>query len=203
MAFYDTPITKLDAVNICLNSIGESSISTLEGQLPPDAQIAYDLVDEQSRQVQNIGWHWNRETRTLTPDINKWIQLPSNISRVRSINGSRTADVIQRGHRLYDRLNNTFEFDVGTQMEVEVYILLPFDELVQQAKECVAYRAAMIFQQRVQANGDVDKFLRDNAGTAWRQLIRAEHAVGRPNMLRDNWSSASVLNRGMFSRGMY
>lgn len=203
MAFYDTPINKLDAVNICLNSIGESSISSLDGVIPPDAQIASDLVDEQSRQLQNIGFHWCRETRTLTPDANGYLVLPSNTSRVRSINGSKTADIVQRGIKLYDRINNTFVFDAGTQMEVEIYIILPFDDLVQQAKECVAYRAAMIFQQRIMFSSESDKFLRDNAATAWRQLLRAENAVGRPNMLRDNWSSASVLNRGMFSRGMY
>lgn len=202
MAFYNTPLTKLDAVNIALNSIGESSIASLT-DCPPDAQMAADLVDEQARSVQNIGWHWNRETITLTPDNSGFLNLPANISRVRSINGSRTSDVVQRGSKLYDRLNNTFVFTSGTQMEVEVYYLLPFEDLVPQAKDVIAYRAAMVFQQRVHAGSEVDKFLKESAQQAWHSLLRAEHAVGRPNMLRDNWSSASVVNRGQFSRGAY
>lgn len=203
MSYYDTPMTKLEAVNICLNAIGESSIQSLSGIIPPDAQLASDLVDERTRHLLNIGWHWNREIITLTPDVGGYLNLPANISRVRSINGSRSADVVQRGQKLYDKANNTFVFTSGTKMEVEVYILLPFEDLVQQAKSYIAYNSAMVFQQRIHASSDVDKFLRDEAAGAWRSLLRAEQQVGRPNMLKDNLSSASILQRGYFARGAF
>lgn len=202
MAFYDTPITKLDAVNICLNSIGESSIASLDG-CPPDAQIAADLVDEVARSLQNKGWHWNRQSIVLTPDADGYLNLPNNTSRVRTMGPSLQYDLVQRGMKLWDKANNTFVFDPATQITVELYILLPFDDLVQQAKEFVAYRAAMVFQQRIHASDTEDKFLKENAMEAWRQLKRAETSVGRPNMLRDNWSTASALTRGQFNRGAY
>jgi hypothetical protein len=203
MAYYDTPMSKLDAVNICLNSIGESSIQSLVSDVPPDAQLAADLVDETSRSFLNIGWHWNREIIKLTPDVDGYLQLPANISRVRSINGSISADVVQRGTKLYDKSNNTFVFTAGTIMEVEVYLLLPFDDLVQQAREYIAYRSAMVFQQRIHASDTEDKMLKERVQSSWIQLVRAENQVGRPNMLRDNWAAASILNRGSFSRGLY
>jgi hypothetical protein len=202
MAFYDTPITKLDAVNICLNSIGESSIASLTG-CPPDAQLAADLIDEKARGIQNAGWHWNRQTVTLTPDINGYLILPNNISRVVTSGVSVMYDLVQRGTKLYDRKNNTFVFPAGSSYEVDMYILLSFEDMVPQAKDFVTYAAAMVFQQRIHASDTEDKFLKEAAQQALIQLKRAEHSVGRPNMLRDNWSSACIVQRGMFNRGAY
>ena len=50
MAYFNTPMTKLEAVNICLSSMGEPVINSLDNA-SVDAQIASDLIDEVGRTV--------------------------------------------------------------------------------------------------------------------------------------------------------
>lgn len=70
------PTTKLEAVNVCLTNIGEAPVTSLESGLLVDAQIASDIVDEISREVQSIGWNFNTEVFKLTPDTDGFINPP-------------------------------------------------------------------------------------------------------------------------------
>lgn len=200
MAYFDTLMTKLDAVNVCLSAMGEPSINELE-TAGVDAQIASDIVDETSRAVQGMGWHWNRETHTISPDVNGNIVLPSNTLRVDTIEDDKSTDVIQRGLKLFDRTNNSYVF--GDALKLELIVALPFDDLPFAAKNFITFRSARLMQQRALGSETLHKFNRDDEQRAWVVLLQDEAEVADASMLDDSWSTASILNRGWFARGAY
>ena len=98
---FPTPMTKLEAVNVCLSSIGEPPVNDID-TAGIDAQLASDIVDEISRTVQLKGWHWNRETHTLSPNNLGELVLPTNTAKVDSTGVENAFDVVRRGGRLFD-----------------------------------------------------------------------------------------------------
>lgn len=196
----NTPMTKLDAVNICLSSMGEPVINTLDGA-SVDAQIAADIVEEVSRSVQTEGWHWNRERHILSPNTNKEILLPSNTARIDTIEDDTSIDVIQRGIRLFNRITNSYIFD--KPLRLRIYVILLFEDLPLAAKNYVTYKAARLFQQRVLGSETLHKFGQEDERRAWLTLLQAESDTGDYNMLTDSWQTASILSRANFTRGGY
>lgn len=200
MSTYNTPMTKLEAVNICLSAMGETPVSTLDG-VALDAQIAADLIDETSRSTQAMGFHWNHEVHTISPDVNGYLIVPSNTLRIDTVDGSKTVDVVQRGSRLYDRVNNTYTFTEDAT--VELYVCLPFEDLPFAAKNFIGFRAARLFEQRMLGSETLQKFNENDEKRAWVLLIQDEADTADANMLYDSWSTASILSRGTFARGAY
>ena len=200
MTYTLTPLTKLDAVNICLSSMGEPQVNALDG-VAVDAQMAASLIDETSMTVQSMGWHWNREVHSLSPDTNNEIVLPANTARVDTVNGSQPTDVVQRGLRLFDVGNNTYQFT--SAIEVELYVILEFDELPLLAKQYITLRAARILQQRLLGSETLYKFAQADEQAAWIALQADHLAITDANMLNDSWSVGRILSRGYFARGNY
>lgn len=200
MTYTLTPLTKLDAVNIMLSSMGEPQINSLDG-VAVDAQMAASLIDETSMTVQSMGWHWNREIHSLSPDTNGEIVLPANTARIDTVNGSQTTDVVQRGQRLFDVANNTYQFT--DPLEVEIFVILEFEDLPLPAKNYITIRAARILQQRLLGSDTLYKFVQQDEQTAWIALQTDNAAVTDANMLTDSWSVGRILSRGFFARGAY
>ena len=194
MSYYDAPMTKLEAVNICLSSIGEAPVNTL-AELAVDAQIASDLIDETSRSVQTRCWYWNREQYKISPNNIGEIKLPSNVVRADSTGYDKYQfDVVQRGNRLFDRTNNTFTFT--KPVDIEMWMVLPFGDLPATAKQYVTFRAARLLQQRVLGAESVNKDTKENEASAYAMLIHDEASVEDANMLTDSFSTSSILWRG-------
>lgn len=200
MTYTLTPLTKLDAVNICLSSMGEPQVNALDG-VAVDAQMAASLIDETSMTVQSMGWHWNRELHSLSPDTNGEIVLPANTARVDTVNGSLPTDVVQRGLRLFDVKNNTFQFT--SPLELELYVVLEYEDLPLLAKQYVALRAARILQQRLLGSDTLYKYAQADEQAAWIALQADHLAITDANMLNDSWSVGRILSRGYFARGNY
>lgn len=200
MSFYNTPMTKLEAVNICLSSMGEPAINSLDGAAI-DAQMASDLIDETSRSVQAMGFHWNHEIHTLSPNVAGEIVVPSNTARIDTINDDKSIDVVQRGTRLFDRVNNTYTFT--DSLDVELFVFLPFEDLPFAAKNFITMRSARLLQQRLLGSDTLHKYNLPDEQKAWVLLLQDEADVADSSMLYDSWSTASILNRGWFSRGAY
>jgi hypothetical protein len=200
MAFENSPMSKLDAVNICLSSMGEPTINSLDG-VAVDAQMASDLIEETSMTVQSIGFHWNREKHTISPNISGNLLLPANTAKVDTVDGSKSTDVVQRGLRLYNVDENTYTFT--SPLTVELYVILPFDELPLAAKQYITIRSARILQQRLLGNETLYKFNAQDEKSAYAVLIQDDMENADYNMLTDSWSVASILSRGYFARGNY
>lgn len=190
---------RLDAVNICLSSMGEPTVNSLNG-VAIDAQMASNIITETSRSVQSIGWHWNRQKTTLTPATKtKFIELPSSYLRVDAVD--KTIDVVRRGNRLFDVANTTFKFT--EPVEVEVILKLEFNDLPYAAKQYVTMRSARLLQQRLLGNDMLYKFNLQDEQQAWATLLQDEIDISDLNMLKDSWSTQSILQRGWFGRGAY
>lgn len=194
-------MTKLQAVNICLNSVGASSVEDVDAG-GPDAQMAADLIEETSAYIQSEGWTWNREVFKLVPDKDKHIYLPANTINVDSVGVSKNIDVIQRGQRLYNKAENSYEFP-QTEIYVECIMALPWTDLPQAVRIFIAASSALVFQQRILSSESLDKFLEQKAKDAWIKIVRADMRDADYNMLKDNWSTASVVERAQFNRGAY
>ena len=95
--------TELECINIMLAAIGEAPVNS----------IAQSTLSEVNKSVQSEGWSFNTEIDvTFTRDNSNNINIASNILRIdANIHQHPTLDPIQRGLKLYDRLNNTYEFD--------------------------------------------------------------------------------------------
>ena len=123
--------TELEAINIMLAAIGESPVNSLIGTLPVDVKLAQSTLTEFNKEIQSEGWSFNTEIDvTLTRDDSKQIALSQDILRIdANIHQHPTIDPIQRGLKLYDRLNNKFEFDDPNNWQVIITILPLNDEI--------------------------------------------------------------------------
>lgn len=195
-----SPLSKLEAVNICLSAMGEPKVTDLDST-GADAEMALDLIQETSRSVQLKGWHWNKENYTLNPNGSGNIILPNNTGEVRTSDENFLDRYIQRGSKLYDTVNHTFVF---TQpVKVEITILLDWDDLNIPMRCLVTARAATILQERILGAPDLDAYIKTWAADAWNDLVRSENRVRKPNILRDNWSTNQIVQRQVFRSGAF
>ena len=69
--------TQLESLNIMLAAIGESPLNSRLGgidiytdTLPTDAQVALNILTEQSKMIQSEGWSFNTEIDVTLPRDN-------------------------------------------------------------------------------------------------------------------------------------
>ena len=193
-----TPTTELDAVNVMLTSIGESPVNTLGSGLQ-EAEIAEVVLDNVSRDVQSAGWHFNTEIRyTLNRNVVNEINLPANVIKVDKSTLLRDyeLDVVERGRKLYDRIGNTYTF--SKDIEVNMVVLLSFDELPEVARRYITLRAARTYQQRIIGNDTLSKMLAMDEQQAFVSLREAEAEVSDYNIF-DNYDTYRALDRNIKS----
>lgn len=187
-----TPTTELEAVNECLENIGQAPVSTISGDLGVDTQTALNFVRKVNRALQSKGWFWNTEKNyPLVPNNDGDILLPANMLAVKSTGDSNHRDVVARGQRLYDRENFTYTFTETIYSELTVG--LTFEELPETARRYIALRAARLFQNRIEGNADQEDSI--DEADAMSDLWREQLVVEKNNALTDNWSAFGIINR--------
>lgn len=186
-------MTLLEAVNQCLDAIGETPVQSLSSGLA-DAEQAERIVLEVSKDVQSKGWHVNTdEAVTLTPDINGFITVPLNTLRVDTTGESKHIDVVKRGNRLYNRTDHTFVFE--RPLVVDLVIELDYADLPYDLAYFVAKRAARVYQERTQGSVSQDSLVMRAEQEARAKVEDADAEESDTNILR---SSRSVrdIHRG-------
>ena len=181
-------IDKLDAVNYCLSILGSTPVGSLEDSLHPDADICLTRINEALLTIQKEGWWFNTEVNwALTPDANKDIDLPANTIKVLGIQGEF---VIQRGIKLYDSINNTYQFDNAVTVNLIVNLdwdLLPFS-VQESAKYLAAQRVCEIdLEDHIKASGEEKQFT-----ASYIQLKKEDLQIEQRNALR---SPKAMLTR--------
>ena len=182
-ADFTTPTTLIGAVNELLAIIGEAPISSLEGSLTADVATAKATLERVSREVQSAGWHFNTEVDyPLAPDVNGEITLPSNAVRV-DIDPTRHPglELVQRGTRLYDRVNHTYA--INQTIYANLVVLLPFEELVEAARMYITIRAGRMFQDRQVGSETLHGFNGRDEMMARALLVEAEDDTTNANIL--------------------
>lgn len=169
--------TQLEAVNTLLATIGESPVNALDSGLVEATQAEQTLANV-SREVQAQGWSFNTDLSfKLTPDSNGELILPNNCLSVDTIalRRSTESDLVQRGMRMYDRVKNTYAIDES--VEVDMVVLLEFDELPESARRYITIRAARMLQDRYLSSDSLHTFNSKDEQSAWFALREAEAGV--------------------------
>lgn len=187
-----TLTTELEAINQMLFAIGEAPVNAVNnGNV--DSAVAQSTLRNVSREVQQKGWHWNTdEGFKLLPDAdNGNITLPANTLKVDTTGDSMSLDLVQRGLRLYDRVNHTYAFT--TSVTVDLVAFLPFEELPEAARNYITLRAARRFQQNTVGSAELSGFGETDELRALVDLQNAEADSADLRMVQD-----ADLHRNVF-----
>ena len=186
--------TELEAVNIMLAAIGESPINSLTGTLPVDARLAQATLTETNKDVQSEGWSFNTEIDvTLTRDsLTKHISLSTDVLRVDpNIHQHPSVDAIQRALKLYDRLNNKYEFD--EDLICTIVYLRTFSEIPEPARRYIIIKAARVFVDRLVSDQGLRTYTQQDETRARAILMETDLCNADHNVLRGDPSLTSVF----------
>lgn len=170
------PLTALDAVNLMLLAIGSDLVdSLLVTDTNADADGALKTLQLTSREVQSLGWHWNREYNyPLEPDATTGVvEIPLNtltVSEVRS--GKWTRELVERGGKLYDSYAHTFA--IGETVMVDLMIALQFEELPSQARWYIAVKSVRRFAMDNLPSGSTFQYTKNDEQDALILLQQSE-----------------------------
>ena len=187
--------TELEAVNIMLAAIGEAPVNSLTGQVPVDVRIAQSTLIEVNKRIQSEGWSFNTEidVTLVRNQTTKQIELSTDILRIdANIHQHPTIDPIQRGLKLYDRLNNRYEFE--EDLICTVVYFRPFTELTEPARSYINIKAARVFVDRLVSDDALRTYTEQDETRARAILMETDLANGDHNILRGDPSLTSVFD---------
>ena len=167
--------TELSAVNSILGSIGQSPVTTLgtvttdstnTGQeivntfANPQIALIHNLLMEVTKDVQNQGWHFNKEDDVkVSPDDNGNFIIPTNYLRYDIHDGlyDRNRDVVRKNGKLYDNVLHT---DVFTEdFYFDITYLLAFNDVPPAIQRYIIARASVRAATQLVSNADLVKLL--------------------------------------------
>lgn len=136
-------MTTLEGINEIMALCGHLPVPSLDTGGPSAAAMAEVCIVEAERHVQTQGWHYNtHKDLELTPDIvTSKIALPTGTLTIDSWGQSAWRDVSQVGGYLYDRDNNTDEFD--DNLFVKVVLRFEFPCIPQPVQDYIVTVAAI------------------------------------------------------------
>ena len=191
-----TVTTKLEAINVMLTAIGESPVNTITSSTTTDVSIAIQILDNVSREVQSVGWHFNTDTNyLLAKNSSDQIVFPTNCLRVDNSNKDADLDLVERGRKLWDRENHTYT--ITKDIRVNITWFLEFTELPETARRYITIRAARIFQDRMLASETLHAFHQVDELSALSALKEHEGDT-RDHSIFDNYSTYRVIDRDNF-----
>jgi hypothetical protein len=192
-----TPTTTLGAVNSMLSTIGEAPVNGLNSGLV-EAETAETILNEVSRSVQADGWNFNSEPNySVAATSDGDVVLPTEIIRADLATTkyrSSTTEYIQRGNKMYDKANHTY--NIGKTLKLNVVVLLAFELMPEVARRYVSVKAARIFQERVLGSSTLSQMNRTDEQEALFSLKEHEGDNGDYNIF-DDYGTASVLDRSI------
>ena len=187
--------TELEAINIMLAAIGEAPVNSLTGQVPVDVRIAQSTLIEVNKRIQSEGWSFNTEidVTLVRNQTTKQIELSTDILRIdANIHQHPTIDPIQRGLKLYDRLNNRYEFE--EDLICTVVYFRPFTELTEPARSYINIKAARVFVDRLVSDDGLRTYTEQDETRARAILMETDLSNGDHNILRGDPSLTSVFD---------
>jgi hypothetical protein len=171
MALNFTPITELEAVNVMLQGIGEMPVNAVPAAGVSDASIAQDMLHRTSRQVQGMGLKCNSDYEyAISPDVDGYINIPSNALRVESY--YRYNDYAVRGRKLYDRKKQTLIFT--QKVYVDIVFFLTYLELPEHVKNYIVIKSSRKFQAETVSSPILFQFSEQEMFEAKAEMIRWE-----------------------------
>jgi hypothetical protein len=163
--------TKLEVMNNMLGVVGEQPITNVNSN-HPSALAASVQIDKISKEFQARGWWFNKEKNyTLNPEnATGFLILPQNTLDVDPCNPS--SKLVQRGRKLYDPLNHTF--DIGEPVDVNIVVQLDIEDLPEIAATYLKAKCAKDFYVNDEGDETKAKELKNDLVLAWAALQQAE-----------------------------
>ena len=194
--------TELESINIMLAAIGEAPVNSLTGTLPVDVKLAQSTLTEVNKEVQSEGWSFNTEIDvTLTRDGSNNIALSADVLRIDpNIYQHTNIDAIQRGLKLYDRLNNKYDFD--EDLICTVVYFRTFDEIPEPARRYITIKAARIFVDRLVSDDGLRTYTQQDEIRARAILMETDLSNADHNLLRGDPSLTNVFDTYNPSRAL-
>tara|TARA_R100001082_G_scaffold72503_1_gene41497 strand:+ start:121 stop:729 length:609 start_codon:yes stop_codon:yes gene_type:complete len=194
--------TELESINIMLAAIGEAPVNSLTGTLPVDVKLAQSTLTEVNKEVQSEGWSFNTEIDvTLTRDGSNNIALSTDVLRIDpNIHQHTNIDAIQRGLKLYDRLNNKYDFD--EDLICTVVYFRTFDEIPEPARRYITIKAARIFVDRLVSDDGLRTYTQQDEIRARAILMETDLSNADHNLLRGDPSLTNVFDTYNPSRAL-
>ena len=196
--------TLLDAVNVCLENIGEQPVDSLENEQIQDARIAQRTLLEIHEEGQTKGWSWNTEYNYPFQKDAKTnqIEVPEQVVEFSVDRYQYNGRFQLRGTKVYDLLNRTFILDdTITELQADVIWLLSWDEVPEAYNRWVTVRAARIFSDRSLGSEALFKYTLKDEQDAQAELARVELQQEAPNMLTGPFAFPTYQpNTGLMNR---
>jgi hypothetical protein len=187
-----TLTTELEAVNLMLQAIGESRVTTLDTATHEDAGDALRLLRHWNMTVQEQGWRFNyRKDVKLTRGADLDIDVPENILRVEPSYLSPEANFSMIEGKLFNLDTNSFEWADG--IYVNYVLLYDFEVIPQAARSYILQEAGLEFIGNEVPASNRGSFSAQRREMALRQLRRTESITRRPNMLTGSIHTLSML----------
>lgn len=181
--------TKLEAVNIMLQMIGEQPVNTILVQGFGEASLALTTLHNVSRTIQNDGLHCNVDVNyTLARNSDNEIPVASNILNIDFDDN----DLTIRSNKVYNRAEHSFVFD--KEVTGKVTWFLPFEELPSHVRNYIAIKAGRKFMLEVVGAIDMFKYTEQQEYDLMVMFKRNELRNKSVNML-DSYDAAKVLRR--------
>jgi hypothetical protein len=199
-----SPTTELEAVNQLLKAVGETPINTLDDLGFTDAAIARDTLRTKAREIQSLGWYFNRDySYYFTPAADGMVVLPKNALSIRPSTDD-TRRIVQRPDmgvtppvvKLWNADDSTFLFDTDNGPTVEVIWQFPFETLPEAARRYITVKAATQFQAQFQGSEQSYGFTTDDEKFALKVLTDEERLYEpRANVFNDSAAVSEIWTR--------
>jgi hypothetical protein len=178
--------TLLEAVNICLATIGESPVNTLDGQQVGEASQAERTLLEHHKAGQSQGWSWNREKAVVfvrDSGTNEFL-IPANVVQWAPSRLEWNGRFVARGNRVFDNQERTFSIPIDiASIEADIVSLLPWSQCSEVYNRWVTIRAARVFANRSVGNTSTYQLTQADEDRAWADLLRVDTAIVQPNVI--------------------
>ena len=178
---------ELGLINICLMAIGEVELppGTVVALLPlgTDASAARQVVTEVALEILGEGWWFNTEYYyEFIPDgITNEITLTTNMLKVDFGNTENRGRIVVRQGKLYDLVNQTFEFEENVYGDVTW--ATEYEDMPVSAYQYIGLRAARKFQQRIIGAGELFEYTLTDERDALVSLQREQSQIQDYNLI--------------------
>ena len=176
--------SKLEAVNKALQMMGEAPINSLQG-LFGLGNLAETTINSVSRKLQTEGWSFNTdyEVDLMRDSTTNEISVGTSTTRVYvDPYDYPDIDVVQRGSRLYDRKNNTYEFK--QDLKADITIILDWEELPEHARVYIMTKTGRELQESMIGSKDLTEINLLVEQEVRSQFLEEETMLSDNNILR-------------------
>ena len=176
--------SKLEAVNKALQMMGEAPINSLQG-LFGLGNLAETTINSVSRKLQTEGWSFNTdyEVDLMRNSTTNEISVGTSTTRVYvDPYDYPDIDVVQRGSRLYDRKNNTYEFK--QDLKADITIILDWEELPEHARVYIMTKTGRELQESMIGSKDLTEINLLVEQEVRSQFLEEETMLSDHNILR-------------------